>query len=93
MDQIDIHTDQTVVKTIILGSRILAQGIYKGETPRAQFKSKSGKNYMRGNPFHSAKKMAPNRGAIFYIFKIKLNLRSTSSRSKISITSFGLMSS
>ena len=56
MDRIDIHKDQTVVKTIILGSRILAQGIYKGETAAGTVQTKIGQNYMRGNPFHSAKK-------------------------------------
>ena len=53
MDQKDSANNQSIVKTIMMGSRILAQGIYKGEA---------------ANPFHRRqKKMAPDRSAIFYV--------------------------
>ena len=50
MDQIDIHKDQTVVKTIVLGSRILAQGIYKGETAKGTVQIKIGQKLYGGQP-------------------------------------------
>ena len=50
MDQIDIHKDQTVVKTIVLGSRILAQGIYKGETAKGTVQNKIGQKLYEGQP-------------------------------------------
>ena len=50
MDQIDIRKDQKVVKTIILGSRILAQGIYKGETAKSTVQIKIGQKLYEGLP-------------------------------------------
>ena len=50
MDQIDIHKDQTVVKTIVLGSRILAQGIYKGEAAKGAIQIKIGQKLFVGQP-------------------------------------------
>ena len=50
MDRIDIHKDQTVVKTIILGSRILTQGIYKGETATGTVQIKIGQKLYEGQP-------------------------------------------
>ena len=50
MDRIDIHKDQTVVKTIILGSRILAQGIYKGETSTGTVQIKIGQKLYEVQP-------------------------------------------
>ena len=50
MDRIDIHKDQTVVKTIILGSRILAQGIYKGETAKGTVQIKVRQKLYDGQP-------------------------------------------
>lgn len=50
MDQIDIHKDQTFVKTIVLGSRILAQGIYKGETAKGTVQIKIGQKLYEGLP-------------------------------------------
>ena len=50
MDQIDIHKDQTVVKTIVRGSRILAQGIYKGETAKGTVQIKIGQKLYEGQP-------------------------------------------
>ena len=50
MDRIDIHKDQTVVKTIILGSRILVQGIYKGETATGTVQIKIGQKLYEGLP-------------------------------------------
>ena len=50
MDQIDIHKDQTVVTTIVLGSRILAQGIYKGETAKGTVQIKIGQKLYEGLP-------------------------------------------
>ena len=50
MDQIDIHKDQTVVKTIVLGSRILAKGIYKGETAKGTVQIKIGQKLYEGLP-------------------------------------------
>jgi hypothetical protein len=50
MDQIDIHKDQTVVKTIVLGARILAQGIYKGETAKGTVQIKIGQKLYEGLP-------------------------------------------
>ena len=50
MDQIDIHKDKTVVKTIVLGSRILAQGIYKGETAKGTVQIKIGQKLYEGLP-------------------------------------------
>jgi hypothetical protein len=34
MDQKDSANNQSIVKTIMMGSRILAQGIYKGEAAK-----------------------------------------------------------
>ncbi|MAB87606.1 MAG: hypothetical protein CML51_10045 [Rhodobacteraceae bacterium] len=50
MDQIDIRKDQKVVKTIVLGSRILAQGIYKGETAKGTVQIKVRQKLYEGQP-------------------------------------------
>jgi len=50
IDQIDIRKDQKVVKTIILGSRILAQGIYKGETAKGTVQIKVRQKLYEGQP-------------------------------------------
>ena len=69
MDQKD-SSSQSIVKTIMIGSRILAQGVFKGKTPKGTVQIKIGENFMAGNSFHRPqRKMAPNRIAFFYIFK------------------------
>ena len=40
MDQKDSANNQSIVKTIMIGSRILAQGIYKGEAAKGAIQIK-----------------------------------------------------
>ena len=48
MDQKDSANNQSIVKTIMIGSRILAQGIYKGEATKVAIQIKIGqKLYVR----------------------------------------------
>ena len=50
MDQKDSANNQSIVKTIVLGSRILAQGIYKGETAKGTVQIKIGQKLYEGLP-------------------------------------------
>jgi len=50
MDQKDNANNQSIVKTIMIGSRILAQGIYKGETPKGAIQIKIGQKLYVGQP-------------------------------------------
>jgi hypothetical protein len=47
MDQKD-NTNQSIEKTIMIGSRILAQGIYKGKTLKGSVQIKIGQKLYNG---------------------------------------------
>ena len=48
MDQKDSANNQSIVKTIMMGSRILAQGIYKGEAAKGAIQIKIGQKLFVG---------------------------------------------
>ena len=50
MDQKDSANNQSIVKTIMMGSRILAQGIYKGEAVKGAIQIKIGQKLFVGQP-------------------------------------------
>ncbi|MCH1532631.1 MAG: hypothetical protein L7S68_08125 [Planktomarina temperata] len=50
MDQKDSANNQSIVKTIMMGSRILAQGIYKGEAAKGEIQIKIGQKLYVGQP-------------------------------------------
>ena len=50
MEQQDSGRTQSIVKTIMIGSRILAQGIYAGETPKGPIQIKIGQKLYEGQP-------------------------------------------
>jgi len=50
MDQKDSANNQSIVKTIMMGSRILAQGIYKGEAAKGAIQIKIGQKLYVGQP-------------------------------------------
>ena len=48
MDQKDSANNQSIVKTIMMGSRILAQRIYKGKTLKGSVQIKIGQKLYNG---------------------------------------------
>jgi hypothetical protein len=50
MDQKDSANNQSIVKTIMMGTRILAQGIYKGEAAKGAIQIKIGQKLYVGQP-------------------------------------------
>ena len=50
MDQKDSANNQSIVKTIMMGSRILAQGIYKGEAAKGAIQIKIRQKLFVGQP-------------------------------------------